>query len=101
LGTEMAKALGIKARASGGSYNSGDLVLTGERGPELEFKRSAGYVLSADATRRLAMSGAGGSFTGAGSTTYNQNLSVVTNQKVTPDTLLRYDRKRSLLRGRS
>jgi len=100
LGREMAGALGIKARAAGGSYNAGDLVLTGERGPELEFKQTAGYVLSADATRRMATSSAAGGYGTNVSNTYDQSLSVVTNREVTSDTLLRYDRKRSLLRGR-
>lgn len=90
LGLEMARALGLKARATGGSYSAGDVVLTGERGPELEIKRTAGYVLSAEATRRLAMSAPRSYGMGGASTTYNSNLSVVTNEKVSPRTLLRY-----------
>lgn len=101
LGVEMAKALGIKARADGGPYSAGDVVLTGERGPELEFKQTAGYVLSADATRRMASTAASGSGTRT-STTYNDNsLSVKTTSTVTPRTLLRFDQQRRLLRGRS
>lgn len=101
LGREMAGALGIKARAAGGSYNAGDLVLTGERGPELEFKTRPGYVLTADATRRLATSSGGGGY-GAPrvSNTYDQSLTVTTNRDVTPATLLRFDRQRQLLKGR-
>lgn len=102
IGQEMAKALGVKARATGGSYNAGDLVLTGERGPELEFKTRPGYVLTADATRRLAYASGSSSVSGGGSPTYNDNsLSVTTNRDVTPATLLRFDRHRSLLRGRN
>jgi hypothetical protein len=51
IGNELAKALGLKTRASGGPYNAGDVVLTGERGPELEFKNTAGYVLNATQTK--------------------------------------------------
>jgi TP901 family phage tail tape measure protein len=100
LGVEMARALGIKARADGGSYNAGDFVLTGERGPELEFKATPGYVLTAEATRRLAATGPTGH--GAPSVThlYNSNLSVTTNRDVTPDTLLRFEKKRRLLEVR-
>lgn len=102
LGREMAGALGIKARAAGGSYNAGDLVLTGERGPELEFKTRPGYVLTAEATRRLATSSGTSSSTGGAPTTYNDNsLSVTTNQQVSERTLLRFDRQRQLLKGRS
>jgi TP901 family phage tail tape measure protein len=102
LGVEMARALGIKARASGGPYSAGDLVLTGERGPELEFKGTSGYVLTADATRRLASSSYGRAPSSTTAPIYNDNsLSVTTNRHVSPDTLLRFDRKRSLLRGRA
>lgn len=102
IGREMARALGIKARAAGGSYNAGDLVLTGERGPELEFKTRPGYVLTADATRRLATSSGSSTMSGGVSTTYNDNsLAVTTNQVVTPRTLLRFDQTRAMLRGRS
>jgi TP901 family phage tail tape measure protein len=101
LGREMAGALGIKARAAGGSYGAGDLVLTGERGPELEFKSSPGYVLSTDATRRLAMATVSAA-SGGGAPIYNDNrLSVVTNERVDDRALLRFDQKRHLLRRRS
>jgi TP901 family phage tail tape measure protein len=100
LGQEMARALGIKARADGGSYNAGDFVLTGERGPELEYKATPGYVLTAEATRRLAATSPTGY--GAPSVThlYNSNLSVTTNRDVTPDALLRFEKKRRLLEVR-
>jgi len=102
LGREMAGALGIKARAAGGSYNAGDLVLTGERGPELEFKTRPGYVLTAEATRRLATSSGTSSATSGAPTTYNDNsLSVTTTQQVSERTLLRFDRHRQLLKGRN
>ena len=37
----------VRAAALGGAFNAGDFGLTGERGPELEFKRHPSSVLSA------------------------------------------------------
>jgi TP901 family phage tail tape measure protein len=101
LGREMAGALGIKARAAGGSYGAGDLVLTGERGPELEFKSSPGYVLSTDATRRLAMATVSAGGYGV-SNTNTSNLTVNNYaEPLTPARLVRAQKHQDLLRRRS
>lgn len=55
-----ASALGIKARAAGGDMTAGNPYLVGEQGPELVFPNRSGYVLTADATRRLATQGGAG-----------------------------------------
>lgn len=101
IGAEMAKALGVKARAAGGSMLPGGAYITGEFGRELVLPQSPQYVLTADATRRLATASSGGGYGGGSSTTYNDNsLSVTTNKTVTPRDLLRADQHRRLLRGR-
>ena len=100
LGSEMAKALGVKHRAVGGDMTPGNAYITGEHGRELVLPQRPGYVLTADATRRLATSGPSAS-TAAGSTTYNDNsLSVTTNEHVSSRKLLRFEQLRSLQRGR-
>jgi TP901 family phage tail tape measure protein len=102
LGQEMARALGIKARASGGSYGAGDLVLTGERGPELEFKRQPGYVLSAEATRQLAYSSVTAQRYGPAASSSTSSLTVNNyGEPLTPQRLLRFDQHRRLLGVRS
>jgi hypothetical protein len=52
-------AYGVPARAKGGPVWAGQPFLVGERGPELFTPQQSGYVLPADATRRLAATGAG------------------------------------------
>jgi TP901 family phage tail tape measure protein len=102
LGREMAGALGIKARAAGGSYNAGDLVLTGERGPELEVKTRPGYVLTADATRRLAYSTVSAGGGGGVTNTSTSNLTVNNyTEPLTASKLRRFDRTNQLLGRRS
>jgi hypothetical protein len=102
IGEETAKALGVKPRALGGDMMPGNAYVTGEFGRELVLPQRPGYVLTADATRRLAYSSGTSSTSGGSMTTYNDNsLSVVTNKEVSDRTLLRFDRKRAMLRGRS
>ena len=102
IGQEMARSLGIKARAAGGPMVPGGAYITGEFGRELVLPQSPQFVLTADATRRLAVSSGSSTTSGGGSTTYNDNsLSVVTNERVTDRDLLRFDQKRRLLRRRS
>jgi TP901 family phage tail tape measure protein len=102
IGREQAKALGIGHRASGGSMVPGGAYITGELGRELVLPQSPQYVLTADATRRLATASSRGGYGATASPTYNDNsLSVTTNQHVSERTLLRFDQKRQLLRGRS
>lgn len=50
LGNELAHALGIKPRASGGTVAAGAGYLVGERGPELFVPPQPGYVMNASAT---------------------------------------------------
>ncbi|MCP2265576.1 phage tail tape measure protein [Promicromonospora thailandica] len=51
LGRELAKALGIKARAVGGPTAAGRAYLVGEEGPELHMPRDNGYMLTARQTK--------------------------------------------------
>lgn len=102
IGVEMAKALGVRHRAAGGPMLPGGAYITGEFGRELVLPQSPQYVLTADATRRLATTSSPGGYGGGAATTYNDNsLSVTTNQHVSERELLRFDQKRQLLRGRS
>lgn len=50
MGRELARALGIKARASGGPILGGSPYLVGEQGPELVVPPRSGYVLNATKT---------------------------------------------------
>ena len=43
----------VRQMAGGGNFNPGDVTLTGERGPELQFRRFPGSVLSASRTEGL------------------------------------------------
>lgn len=102
IGVEMAKALGVRHRAAGGPMLPGGAYITGEFGRELVLPQSPQYVLTADATRRLATTSSPGGYSGGAATTYNDNsLSVTTNQHVSERTLLRFDQRRQLLKGRS
>jgi TP901 family phage tail tape measure protein len=51
LSRELAKALGIKAKAVGGPTSAGRAYLVGEEGPELHMPRDNGYILTARQTR--------------------------------------------------
>jgi len=53
LGAAMAAALGIRARASGGSTSAGSAYLVGENGPELRVEQSSGYVVNAAKTANI------------------------------------------------
>lgn len=50
LGSAMARALGIKARASGGPVMAGSAYLVGENGPKLRVEQGSGYILNANRT---------------------------------------------------
>lgn len=57
LGSEMARALGIKPRASGGPVMAGSAYLVGENGPELRVEQTSGYVLNANRTAAALSAG--------------------------------------------
>ncbi|WP_419704992.1 hypothetical protein [Promicromonospora sp. NFX87] len=57
LGSELARALGIKARAGGGPTVDGSAYLVGENGPELRVERSDGYIVNNPDTANVLRGG--------------------------------------------
>lgn len=50
----LGQVFGIKGYASGGNFPGDRPILVGEEGPEIIYPQKPGFVLNADATRRLA-----------------------------------------------
>lgn len=109
IGIELARALGIKARASGGPMDARSPYLVGEQGAELVVPQRAAYVLNADKTanltapRYVARYPGSNATSSAGTVTTSIDRSLTVKNygdPVTSDTLLRFDRKRDLLEVR-